>query len=114
MKIEKFKSEIDLLDRFFDLYCKKKHTNQIKYTNKINYKNRTFKLESNLCHECRELLYYSIEKLQNCIHEDKPRCRKCKNPCYEKDEWKKIAKLMRYSGLQLGLSKLKKALHLKN
>jgi hypothetical protein len=114
MTNEKFKSEIESLDKFFTLYCHNKHTDQKRYSENINYRNHTFDLELNLCDECKELLSYSIIKLQTCIHEDKPRCRKCKNPCYDKEEWKKIAKLMRYSGIQLGLVKLKRALRLKN
>jgi hypothetical protein len=46
-------------------------------------------------------------KLQNCPHEIKPRCRKCPTPCYEKQEWKNIARIMKYSAIKLSLGKIK-------
>ena len=63
-----------------------------------------------LCAECRELFLYAHERLQACPHEEKPRCRVCKNPCYERTYWKKMAKMMRYSGMRLGFLKLKEKL----
>ncbi|NLM99553.1 MAG: hypothetical protein GX170_05965, partial [Campylobacteraceae bacterium] len=41
-------------------------------------------------------------------NEEKPSCRKCPNPCYEKDRWKLLAKIMKYSGMKLGLLKIRK------
>jgi hypothetical protein len=53
------------------------------------------------------LIDYSIQRLQNCEHDPKPRCRKCPEPCYDKLQWKKVAKVMRYSGIKLGLLNIK-------
>ena len=55
-----------------------------------------------------ELINYSFDRLNECPHDIKPRCRTCPSPCYEKQEWKKLSKLMKYSGLQFGLIKIKK------
>ncbi len=105
MEIEKFNEETTTLKRFFEHYCSKKHISQIKTSNTYTYKNTTISLDLNLCEECLEKINYSIQKLQECPHEIKPRCRKCPNPCYEKKTWKELAKIMRFSGLSLGFEK---------
>jgi len=107
MLIEKFESEIETLKKFYELFCIDKHTNQQKNIINIEYKDKVFELELFLCNECFNAINYSFERLQNCPHEIKPRCRKCPNPCYEKQRWKNIAKVMRYSAIKLSLSKVK-------
>jgi len=108
MTIDKFESEILTLNKFFNIFCHDKHSNQIKKEYKIPYKEKTFLMEANLCEECHELLRYAILKLQECPNDPKPRCRNCPNPCYEKDKYKEMAKMMRYSGMKLGLTKAAK------
>ena len=108
MKNEKFIGEVETLKKFFTVHCKDKHTVQNSYVQNIHYKNETYDIELCLCDECNELINYSIQRLQECPHEIKPRCRKCPNPCYEKPQWKKVAKLMKYSGIQLGILKIRK------
>ena len=107
MTNEKFRSEIDTLKKFFEIYCHDKHQDRIMHEGNYNipYNDTFFKLEVTLCNECNALLSTSIKNLQNCPHNPKPRCRKCPNPCYEKDDWKNVAKIMRYSGTKLGLTK---------
>lgn len=112
MEYEKFENEITTLYKFVHIYCKDNHLNQQKTTQILKYKNHTLSVEKSLCKECNELIKYSFEKLQQCPHEIKPRCRKCPNSCYEKEQWKKVAKLMRYSGLKMGLIKIKRLLKL--
>lgn len=108
MTNEKFISEVETIKKFFTIYCKDKHTHQQNYIRSIDYKNQNYQVELELCDECRELINYSIERLQGCPHEIKPRCRKCPNPCYEKTQWKQLARLMKYSGIQLGILKIKR------
>lgn len=108
MKIEKFETEIETINRFFQINCKENHSNLSSYIFDLEYKGKKFTLNSFLCLECKELLEHSFSKLQNCSYEDKPKCRKCPTPCYEKKEWKKICKIMRFSAINLGLSKIKK------
>ena len=108
MTKEKFKIEIDTLKKFYTKYCHDKHDNQDKLIRKLPYKGEVFDITLELCPSCMALLNYSFERLQECPHEIKPRCRQCPNPCYEKKEWKKVAKLMRYSGIQLGILKVKR------
>jgi len=108
MTKEKLLSEIETLKKFFTLYCKDKHTNQCKTKKNILYKNEKISFEFSLCEECHDLINYSIERLQLCPHEVKPRCRQCPSPCYEKVQWKLTAKMMKYSGFQLGILKIKK------
>ena len=105
MKEEKFKSEIEILKKFFIIYCKNKHQNQIEKNYSISYKNLNLDFDIFLCNECYNLLNYAITKLIECPHDPKPRCRKCPNPCYEKDKYKQMAKIMRFSGMKLGLTK---------
>lgn len=106
MTNKEFARELNTLNEFFTLFCKNKHDNQNAISKTIIYKNQTFSFSINLCEDCAKLLDYSVSKLQNCPHEIKPKCRKCPNPCYEKDQWKKVAKIMRYSGVRVKIKKL--------
>jgi len=107
MTPEKFISEVETLKKFFTIHCKDKHTLQKSYIRTLYYKHKSFDINLHLCDECSKLINYSFQRLQECPHEIKPRCRKCPHPCYEKPQWKKLAKLMRYSGIQLGILKIK-------
>ena len=105
MTIEKFKSEVETLKKFFQIYCKEKHKGQFEKEYNVHYKDLNLTFNANLCENCHSLLSYAIERLQECPHNPKPRCRKCENPCYEKDKYKQMAKMMRFSGMKLGLTK---------
>ncbi len=104
MKLEKYIQEVDTLQTYFQYFCQHNHTNQVIQNNSHSYKNNDFDETLKLCDECFETLKYSLERLQNCQYEEKPRCRTCKTPCYEKSYWKKLAKVMVYSSLRLKLS----------
>ncbi|TLP39343.1 nitrous oxide-stimulated promoter family protein [Arcobacter arenosus] len=104
MTEEKFQSEVDTLNRFFTKYCKDKHTNQKNNLYKFKYKNLSFETSISLCEECNTLISYSFDRLKECPHEIKPRCRNCENPCYEKTQWKSLSKVMRYSAIRLNLT----------
>lgn len=108
MTEEKFKSEVETLKKFFEIHCAKKHSNLMCYNQSFHYKTLDFSVELNLCEECKTLINYSFDRLYECPHEIKPKCRSCKNPCYEKSKYKEVAKIMKFSGIQLGLSKIKK------
>ncbi len=112
MKNEKFIYDSQTLLRFIQFYCEHEHKKRKKNstTIKLYYKNRDLKEKLNfeLCQECKQTFYYSYVKLQECPHDEKPSCRKCTNPCYGKNEWKKIAKIMKYSGMKLGLLRIRK------
>jgi len=110
MTCEKFDYEVKTLKRFFEYFCQKKHKNSIRYTKVINYKEKSFVYEFTLCNECIKDVDYSIDRLLSCVHEQKPKCRRCPNPCYEKNMWKKIAKVMRYSGIHLKIDSFNKSL----
>ena len=107
MTINKFETEINTLKRFYELYCKDKHINQELKTITLIYNEKTFSLELDLCEDCQKAINYSFIKLQNCPHEIKPRCRTCPNPCYEKENWKETAKVMKYAAIKLSLVKIK-------
>ncbi|MCR8711061.1 nitrous oxide-stimulated promoter family protein [Aliarcobacter butzleri] len=107
MTEQKYNSEIDTLKKFFELFCKDKHTNLKSRNINLKYKTSSFSLDLYLCDECFEAINYSFDRLQACPHEIKPRCRNCSNPCYEKSKWKNIAKIMKYSAIKLSLSKIK-------
>ena len=117
MKEEKFISECKTVLKFIQLYCDDKHKIVNKKEGKINliYKNKNLdiSLKYNLCEDCASTFKYSYERLQNCPYEDKPRCRRCPKPCYERNEWKILAKIMKYSGMKLGLTKIKKLFRIK-
>ena len=108
MEIVKFKHEINTLKKFFEVYCKEKHLDHQIIIKDFNYKNEEIKVELNLCDECLKKINYSFDILVECQHAIKPRCRSCPTPCYEKQQWKETAKIMRYSGMRLGLLSLNK------
>lgn len=106
MTVEKFNSEVKTLKRFFEFYCDKKHVKQKVLNELITYKEKDLKINLFLCDECKADILYSISRLQECPHEIKPKCRKCPTPCYEKIQWKRTAKVMRYSGIRLKINSL--------
>lgn len=108
MELIKFKEEISTLKKFFEIYCKNKHSKQDEKTITLNYKNQDIEIKLELCEECLKKINYSFDRLLECPHEIKPRCRTCPNPCYEKKQWKETASVMRYSGMTLGLTKFSK------
>lgn len=108
MTEEKFASEVGTLKKFFEIHCERKHLQRVNYTKELSYKTLKIDVELNLCQECYNLINYSFDRLQDCPHENKPKCRSCKNPCYEKDKYKEVAKVMKFSGIYLGISKIKK------
>ena len=108
MQVEKFQKELDDLERFFSLYCKENHQNLILRSYDLNYNEKRYKSEIYLCDTCHELLTYSHKKLMACPHEPKPKCRTCKAPCYDKKEWKELAKVMRYGAIKLQLGRFAK------
>ena len=107
MTNEKFEIEINTLKNFFETYCHNKHSNQETKNITLEYKSNLFNIELTLCKECTESINYSFSRLQQCPHEIKPRCRKCPNPCYEKENWKETARVMKYSAIKLSLGKIK-------
>lgn len=110
METQKFKTDVEILKNFFPVYCHDKHNNQIKKHYAVNYNLDVSRFQISLCKECHKLISYSLQRLQECPHYEKPKCRKCPKPCYDKQEWKALAKLMKYSGIKLGYIKIKNKL----
>lgn len=114
MTEEKFIDDSKTVLKFIQCYCDNEHfkTSKNKNSIKLNYNNKDLheEIHYGLCEKCAETFHYSYVKLQECVHDDKPSCRKCPRPCYDKAEWKLLAKIMRYSGLRLGISKIRKKL----
>lgn len=117
MTNEKFIEQNTTVLKFIQIYCDDKHKN----SNKINgvfdlvyHEVNLGKFYFNLCENCKDLLFYANERLSECKQEPKPKCRFCKTNCYEKDKLKQMAKIMRSSGIKLGLIKIKKILNYKS
>lgn len=110
MSEEKFLKDVKILLDFIELYCKDKHNSQKNFSHlTITYQYKPLEeISYKLCLTCKENFLYSYERLQECPHEEKPRCRHCKNTCYEKSKWKNLAQIMRYSGMKKGLTKIKR------
>jgi hypothetical protein len=112
LKKEKFISDTETVLKFIQIYCNDKHKDEKKIRENLQlfYLNQDLhvKVDYDLCSTCKDTFLYSYQKLQACPHEEKPRCRKCPNPCYDKQEWKTLAKIMRHSGMKLGILKIKK------
>lgn len=105
MDIPRFDEESEKLKLFFDVYCQSKHTNVQKQQNQI-----VVHPSFELCEHCREHFQYALERLAECPHDPKPKCRKCPTSCYEKSHWKALAKIMRYSAIKLGFGKMTAAI----
>jgi len=117
MSDDKFISDSKTVLKFIEIYCNDKHKGLAKKqkTLDLNYKEKNLheKLSYQLCTVCENTFLVSYKNLQSCPHDEKPSCRKCPKPCYERSDWKKVAKIMRYSGMKQGLNKLKKLFALK-
>ena len=118
MRSKKFIHDTKTVLSFIQIYCNNKHTDNPKQDNllKLMYQNKELhvELKSHLCTTCENTLLLCYTKLQLCPHEEKPSCRKCPQPCYEKSDWKAVARIMRYSGMKLGLNRIKKLFTTKN
>lgn len=112
MTKEKFIYDTETVLKFIQFYCEKEHIHDKKNDETVRLYYRDEDLEKeisfNLCEDCEKTFFYSFIKLQECSFEEKPSCRKCPEPCYGKYEWKKVAKIMKYSGMKLGFLKIKK------
>ncbi len=107
MDLTKFNSEVDTLQKFFETFCQDKHENQKSSQTLLKFKKNERKVDLHLCEECTKNLNYSFKRLEECPHDIKPRCRTCPTPCYEKKQWAKTAKVMKYTGMKLGMTKIK-------
>ena len=113
MTFEKYTQEVTTLTKFVAIYCADLHTDVPKKSHSIMLKyagERSEPLEAELCDECAETVAYGIGRLQGCPFDNKPKCRKCPNPCYDRPMWKKVAKIMRHSGIKLGMEKVRNAI----
>ena len=108
MTNEKFEDEIKILEKFFKIYCDGKNHNHKLQNKHIEFNNKSYYYELTLCDECFSLFEYSINRLEKCPFDSKPRCRTCENPCYEPYQWKKVSKIMKYAGIKQGIGKVKK------
>lgn len=111
MTRDKLYTDSKALHRFLQFHCEREHRDVAKKegTLVVTFQDElVYEQPYTLCEECETLLFYAYGKLKNCPHDDKPSCRKCPSPCYEKSMWKKMAGIMRYSGMRLGLTKIRK------
>ncbi|MCK9162194.1 MAG: hypothetical protein GX118_07595 [Arcobacter butzleri] len=108
MTLEKFEQEVLTLKKFFETYCIGKGYECKERNIKTSYKNKEFEFKFFICDKSYELVLYAIDRLLECPHEEKPKCRTCPAPCYEKQKYKEVARVMKYSGIRLGLSKIKR------
>jgi len=113
MTRDKYLQEVQTLETFFLTYCEDMHSDTAKSECRFELFNGGVdegELRLMLCEECSGLLSYAIERLNRCELDPKPRCRKCPSRCYDKNQWKAMARMMRYSGIKLGVLKLRKFL----
>lgn len=113
MTAEKLRNDTQTLHRFIQLHCDKEHSDvpQKEGILQVAFEEKSLcDIPYKLCEECETLMLYGYDRLRQCPHQDKPSCRKCPNPCYEKPMWKKMARIMMYSGMRLGLTKVRKLL----
>jgi len=118
MTKEKFIHDTQTVLKFIQIYCEDKHKDEPKFDGKedLIYNNEPLhvKIKYHLCSACRDTFYLSYHNLQECPHEEKPSCRKCPKPCYDRPDWKHVAKIMKYSGMKQGLLKIRKLFKFKS
>ena len=79
---KKRQREKEMVSLMISLYCRKKH-----------------KTKNGLCPRCKELLDYSILRIDKCpFMETKTFCSNCTVHCYRKDMAQQIRQVMRYAG----------------
>ena len=109
---DKFIHDTQTVLKFIQLYCDEKHKDSEKQDGiqHLNYLNKDLHEEINyhLCEACTDTFIYSYKALQKCPHDEKPSCRKCPEPCYDRPRWKHLASIMKFSGMKFGLIKIKK------
>ncbi|MBE3605864.1 nitrous oxide-stimulated promoter family protein [Campylobacter sp. RM13119] len=112
MTNEKFAYEVTTVTKFIQIYCTDKHKElpKIKQEKTLTYEGvpDVVSVSYELCKDCEGMLNYSFARLCACPHVQKPRCHTCPHPCYELPMWKRMAKMMKYSGMKLGLNKIKR------
>ena len=117
MTSEKFIYEVTTVTKFIQIYCDDKHTDAPKKDGAVlhNYKDDKGLVQTqfHLCADCERMLRYAYARLGACPHTEKPRCHHCPHPCYEREMWTNMARMMKYSGMKLGLTKIKKLFSLK-
>jgi hypothetical protein len=89
-KQKKIEHDKKILKIFISIYCKKRH---------LEKGSEVYK--DNLCKDCYELLNYAYKKLNNCLLNPKPMCKKCPIHCYSPQNREKIKEIMKFSGIYL-------------
>jgi hypothetical protein len=80
-KIKREKQTVGLMIR---LYCRRAEGNR------------------ELCDACRDLLDYSLSRLDHCPYgENKPACKHCATHCFKSDMRENIRRVMRFSGSRM-------------
>lgn len=74
-----------ILEQFIGIYCRGKHKTG----------------GDGLCPECRDLLAYSLQRLERCRQDPKSACKHCPVHCYRPAYRERIREVMRYSGKRL-------------
>ena len=76
--------EKKVISEMVKLYCRKNHKKR------------------ELCDECRDVLNYSLNRIDNCKYMyTKTFCSNCKKPCYSPKMKEKIKQIMKFSGLRI-------------
>lgn len=82
VKNGRIKREKETIEKMIKIYCNDKHGTK-----------------DELCPECKKLLDYAYQRLDNCkFGESKPVCKDCSIHCYGKDMRVKIKEVMKFSG----------------
>jgi len=113
MTFETYTREVTTLTTFVSCYCNDKHGDRERTAQNIALHYGTEEgapIEATLCDECLGTVEYGMMRLKSCPFDEKPKCRKCPDPCYERPMWKKVAGIMRYSGIRLGVLKVRSRL----
>ena len=95
--------DLRVLAQFTSVYCRVHHPDQEKLPLEQDVSGvSALKVHKYpVCDECREFLYYAIERRLRCPLDPRPICKHCPVHCYKPDYRQKVREVMRFSGKYL-------------
>lgn len=98
------RKDLRVLAQFTSVYCKVHHqTARQPLANTVPGVVALNAGKYPVCGDCRDFLYYAIERRLRCPLDPKPICKHCPVHCYKPEFREKVRQIMRFSGKYLML-----------
>jgi hypothetical protein len=92
--------DLRVLALFTEFYCRSLHDGEKEPLRDCSLPGRAFR-KIRLCSECREFLFYAVNRRIRCPLDPKPACKHCHIHCYRPGHREKVREIMRFSGKRL-------------